>query len=210
MHMQRSGQTLWRFLLFAGCAAVFFGALSTTPVYSQESSAQKALIAYYSRTGNTRTACEALQKELGCDILEIRDLKSRAGGWGFFTAALGSMFNTHTRIDPEHIDLAPYGAVIIGSPVWAGRPAAAIRTFIAQNSFGDKKVVMFTTTNVFENKGSQSRTENMVVRSGGRVAGYFQVAATEKINEEKTVRSQELIAQDAANLAVEIKKALAQ
>jgi flavodoxin len=181
---------------------------SDAEIASSEKS--KTAIVYYSRTGNTKTACEALQKELGCDIIEIKDLKNREGGWGFFTAALGSMFNTHTKIDPEHIDLAPYGAVIIGAPVWAGRPAAAIRTFIAQNNFKDKKVVMFTTTNVFENKGSQSRTENMVVQSGGRVSGYFQVAATEKINEEKTVRSQELIAQDAAKLAVEIKKALAQ
>ena len=69
---------------------------------------------------------------------------------------------------------------------------------------------MFTTTNVFENKGSQSRTEKMVVQSGGRVAGYFQVAATEKINGEKTVRSRELIAQDAVKLASEIETVLKQ
>lgn len=210
MAMLELFQKLRRPLFLTWLVLIFFTALDCVPSKAQENTAMKTLIVYYSRTGNTKTACEVLQKELGCDIIEIKDLKSREGGWGFFTAALGSMFNTHTRIDPEHIDLAPYGAVIIGSPVWAGRPAAAIRTFIAQNSFGDKKVVMFTTTNVFENKGSQSRTENMVVRSGGRVTGYFQVAATEKINGEKTVRSQELIAQDAANLAVEIKKALAQ
>lgn len=192
------------------CLPVVIVALcSFIPAYAQEGTAMKTLIVYYSRTGNTQAACQALQKELGCDILEIRDLKNREGGWGFFTAALGSMFNTHTKIDPDHTDLASYDAVIISSPVWAGRPAAAIRTFIAQHTFDGKKVIMFTTTNVFENKGSQSRTENMVAQSGGRVSGYFQVAATEKINEVKTVRSRELIAQDAARLAVEIKKALA-
>jgi flavodoxin len=210
MAMQKLLQKLQRSLFLTWLALFFLTVLNCAPSKAQGDTAMKTLIVYYSRTGNTKIACEVLQKELNCDIVEIKDLKNREGGWGFFTAALGSMFNTHTKIDPEHIDLAPYGAVIIGSPVWAGRPAAAIRTFIAQNRFGDKKVVMFTTTNVFENKGSQSRTENMVVRSGGRVAGYFQVAATEKINEEKTVRSQELIAQDAAKLAVEIKKALAQ
>jgi flavodoxin len=169
-----------------------------------------ALIVYYSRTGNTKIACEALQKELGCDIIEIKDLKSREGGWGFFTAALGSMFNTHTKIDPEHLDLAPYGAVIIGSPIWAGRPAAAIRTFIAKHRLDGKKIVLFTTTNVLENKGSQSRSEKKVLESGGTMAGYFQIAVTEKINEEKTVRPMALIAQDAVKLAIEIKTVLAQ
>ena len=152
----------------------------------------------------------ACRRNSAAILLKSRTLKNREGGWGFFTAALGSMFDTHTKIDPEHIDLAPYDAVIIGSPVWAGRPAAAIRTFIAKHRFDGKKVIMFTTTNVFENEGSQGRTENMIVRSGGRVEGYFQVAATEKINGEKTVRAQELIAKDAAKLSNEIKTIVTQ
>lgn len=189
----------------AGCM-VFSGSVCADAAQGEG----RTLIVFYSRTGNTKVACQALQKELGCDILEVKDMKNRAGGWGFFTAALGSMFNTHTKIEPVHIDLAAYDAIIIGTPVWAGRPAAAIRTFIAQHTFDGRKVIMFTTTNVFENKGSQSRTENMVAQSGGKVAGYFQVAATEKINGEKTVRSQELIAQDAAKLANEIRTVLTQ
>lgn len=197
-------------ILYVVCAVVFFAAGNCMTVHAQDDAGMKTLIVYYSRTGNTKLACEVLQMELGCNIIEIKDLKSREGGWGFFTAALGSMFNTHTKIDPEHIDLAPYGAVIIGSPVWAGRPAAAIRTFIAKHRLDGKKIVLFTTTNVLENKGSQSRSEKKVLESGGTMAGYFQIAVTEKINEEKTVRPMALIAQDAVKLAIEIKTVLAQ
>ena len=208
MEMKTLVQKLKVVLFFMGVVSVVCLTLNSLPSYAQDDADMKTLIVYYSRTGNTKTACETLQQELGCDIREIKDLKSRAGGWGFFTAALGSMFNTHTKIDPEHPDLASYGAVIIGSPVWAGRPAAAIRTFIANNRFDGKKVVMFTTTNVFEKEGSKSRTEKKLLQSGGTMAGYFQVAATEKVNGEKVVRSQAQIAQDTVKLANEIKTVL--
>ncbi len=210
MEMKTLVQKLKVVLFFMGVVSVVCLTLNSLPSYAQDDTAMKTLIVYYSRTGNTKTACEVLQKELGCDILEIRDLKSRAGGWGFFTAALGSMFNTHTKIDPEHPDLAAYGAVIIGSPVWAGRPAAAIRTFIANNRFDGKKIVLFTTTNVFEKEGSQNRAKTMVGKSGGTVAGYFQIAVTEKINGEKVQRPQQLLREDAVKLAVGIKAVLTQ
>jgi flavodoxin len=170
----------------------------------------KTLIVYYSRTGNTRVTCETLQKELGCDILEIKDLKSRQGGWGFFTSTIGTLFGTHTKIDPTHPELAPYNAVIIGSPIWAGKLSTAIRTFIAENRFDGKKVVLFTTTNVFEKEGSKNKAKKMVMESGGQVVGSFQIAVTEKINGEKIERPQLLIKEDALKLAGEVKKSLTQ
>ena len=54
----------------------------------------KTLIVYYSRTGNTQTACEALQKELGCDIIEIKDLEKQG-------RRLGLLYRC-TRLDVQH------------------------------------------------------------------------------------------------------------
>ena len=193
-------------IVIVGCLAFPAG------VYADEDQASpgKTLILYYSRTGNTRVACEALQKELDCEILEIKDMKNRAGGWGFFTSAIGSLFGTHTKIDPAHIDLTPYNVVIISSPIWAGKLSTAIRTFIAENRFDGKKVVLFTTTNVFEKEGSKNKAKKMVMQSGGQVVGYFQIAVTEKINDKKIERPQSLIVEDAVKLAGEVKKALTQ
>ena len=54
-----------KFLLACTVAALIF----TLPLaYAQESGAGKILILYYSRTGNTRMACEALQKALNAQI----------------------------------------------------------------------------------------------------------------------------------------------
>ncbi len=140
MNMWTLVQKLVAVLFFMGVVSVVCLALNSLPSYAQDDTAMKTLIVYYSRTGNTKTACEALQKELGCDIIEIRDLKNREGRWGYFTAALGSIFGTHTEIDPAASrPCAICAAIIVGSPVWAGKPAAAIRTFIAKNRFDGKK-----------------------------------------------------------------------
>ena len=90
--------------LVTAAALLIVLAVLSAPVseaFSQENPVNKTLILYYSRTNNTKMCCEALQKELGADLLEIKDLKNRAGGWGFFTGAVGSLFNVHTDIDPH-------------------------------------------------------------------------------------------------------------
>jgi len=175
-----------------------------------QASPGKILIIYYSRTGNTKAACEVLQKELGCDIIEIKDTKNREGRWGYYTAAFGSIFGTHTGIDPDTFDLAPYTTVIIGSPIWAGKPSAAIRTFIAENRFDGKRVIPVFTTNVILKETSMDRTRKLVLKSGGQVSSCFQIAVTEEIDGEKVALPQEHIVDDAVKIAGKISKALLQ
>jgi flavodoxin len=178
--------------------------------YAETASPEKSktAILYYSRTGNTRIACEALQKELGCDIIEIKDLKNREGRWGYYTAAFGSIFGTHTGIDPDTVDLTAYTTVIIGSPLWAGKPSAAIRTLIAENRFDGKRVIPVFTTNVIVKESSMDRTRKLVLQSGGQVSNCFQIAVTEEIDGEKVALPQERIVGDAVKIAAEINTTL--
>ena len=190
-------------ILVLACACML---LQACPAYATESAGGKTLIAYYSRTGNTRAACEALQKELGADMLEIKDVKSREGGWGFFTAALGTVFGMHTGIEPASPDLSAYSTVLLASPIWAGKLSTAMRTFIAKNSLEGKKVILLTTTNVLEKEGSQNKNREMVRQAGGMVAGYYQITARDIIDGKKIDRAQQQIADDSRKLAPEIKK----
>jgi len=195
--------------LYLGFMSAIFILLNFLPAYAQEDTAMKTLIIYYSRTGNTRAACVALQKELRSDILEVKDLTDRSGGWGFFTGAIGSLFSTHTTIEPETPDLTPYAHIIIGSPVWAGKLSTAIRTFIAKNRFDGKKIFILTTTNALEKEGSQQTNKALVQQAGGEVAGYYQVLAREMVDEKKVLRTEKQIANDGLQLASKIKKAMA-
>ena len=178
-----------------------------TLAFAQESSMGKTLILYYSRTGNTKMCCEALQKELGADLLEIKDLKNRDGGWGFFTGALGSMFNVHTKIDPLNPDLSSYKNIIIASPIWTGTLSTAIRTLIDKNRFDNKQVVMFTTTNAAEKEKYIEKSKARAAKSGAQVVGYYQVVVKKEVDGKKVDKPKQEIIEDTLKFVPEIKKA---
>jgi flavodoxin len=180
---------------------------TSTLAVAQESSMGKTLILYYSRTGNTKMCCEVLQKELGADLIEIKDLINRDGGWGFFTGALGSMFNVHTKIDPLNPDLSPYKNIIIASPIWTGTLSTAIRTLIDENRFDNKKVVMFTTTNAAEKEKYIEKSKGRAAKNGAQVVGYYQVVVKKEVAGKKVDKSKQEIIEDTLKFVPEIKKA---
>jgi flavodoxin len=180
---------------------------TSTLTIAQESSMGKTLILYYSRTGNTKMCCEALQKELGADLIEIKDLKNRDGGWGFFTGALGSMFNVHTNIDPLNPDLSPYKNIIIASPIWTGTLSTAIRTLIDKNRFDNKQVVMFTTTNAAEKEKYIEKSKARAANNGAQVVGYCQVVVKREVDGKKVDKPKQEIIEDTLKFVPEIKKA---
>jgi flavodoxin len=165
------------------------------------------LILYHSLTGNTRACSEALQQALDADILEIKDLTDRSGGFGFFRSAIGSLLGMHTEILPEHPDLSPYNSIIIAAPIWTGKLSMAARTFIDKNRFEGKKVVLFTTTNAFEKEEYKKKSKDLVRKSGGEVVGYYQVVAKDEVEGKKVARPLELIIEGALKCVPEIKKA---
>lgn len=49
-----------------------------------------------------------------------------------------------TKIEVNKI-IDDYDFIIVGSPVWAGKIAPAIRSFLVQNDFSDKQLALFVT-----------------------------------------------------------------
>jgi flavodoxin len=193
-----------KILLACTVAALIF----TMPLaYAQESGAGKILMLYYSRTGNTRMACEALQKALNAQLVEVKDLTDRSGSWGGLTGMLNTLFNMVTGIEPEHPDLASCSTIILASPLWAGKLAPAIRTLIARNKFENKQVIIFTTGNAILDEANQEKNKALVKASGGQVVGYLQVAVQEKVNDKKVDRPKDKVLEDTVKLVPEIKKA---
>jgi flavodoxin len=187
--------------------SIFFFAPSFS--FAQQGTEDKILIIYHSLTGNTKACCEALQQALGADIIEVKDLVDRTGRWGFFKTAIGSLLGMHTKIEPENPDLSSYPNIILGSPIWTGKMSMAIRTLIDKNSFAGKEVVIFTTTNAFEQEKYKEKSKDLVREAGGEVVGYYQVLAQEEVNEEEKVdRPIEQIVEDALKFVPEIQKVL--
>ena len=178
---------------------------TVSPSLSEEGMNGKNLILYYSLTGNTKAGCEALQRELGADIMEIKDLRKRSGKWGFFKTAIASLVGKHTKIEPEKVDLAGYNNIILGSPIWTGKLSMAIRTVIDRNRFNGKKVIIYTTTNVLEKEKYKEKSRNLVRKAGGDVVGYYQILAKEEVDGKKKDRTKEQIIEDTLALVPEIK-----
>lgn len=94
----------------------------------------KTLLIYYSRTGKTESAMKEIADRLGADMTRITDGKSRKGVLGFLGAGMEAVSGKPGRLLPVALPapLADYDLVVVGGPVWAGRPVPVIRTFLQQ------------------------------------------------------------------------------
>ena len=111
----------------------------------------KALVVYYSRSGNTRFIAEKISQEIGGDIEEISDRKKRNGLSGFFLSGYDATRGRTTKITQGKKSPKDYDLVVVGTPMWNKRIAPAVRTYLKENSFSEKKVALFCS-----NLGSKS------------------------------------------------------
>ena len=92
------------------------------------------LCVYYSRTGNTEKLVREIAQELQCECVRLDDGVDRSGLAGWLRSGMQAM----ARQVPEVRDiktvlpLSAYDLVVIGTPVWAGRCSAPVRSFLSQ------------------------------------------------------------------------------
>jgi len=86
----------------------------------------KTLIVYYSFTHNNEVLAQELQKQLECDLLKIEDLKKRKG----FSIFLDLLFNRKPAIKFDPVTLTDYDRIIFIAPIWAGKIAMPLKTFL--------------------------------------------------------------------------------
>jgi flavodoxin len=91
----------------------------------------KTLVIFYSRTGTTRTVAEAIARQLGADIEEIRDTRNRQGLFGYLRSGFDAGLGRCTGLEPMRRDPNDYDVVVVGTPVWNASVSAPVRTFLA-------------------------------------------------------------------------------
>jgi len=103
----------------------------------------KSLVVYYTRDGNTRFVAETIAAEIGADIEEVVDLKKRSGILGYLNGGRAAMQGKETNISPTTKSPSSYELIVVGSPIWAGKPAPAITTYLKKNDLSGKRVAVF-------------------------------------------------------------------
>ncbi len=105
----------------------------------------RSLIVYYSRTGNTRKVAQELAGMLGADLAEVRCDRYQAGFFGYLRAAYGSAKGRLPPIEFPSAVEQPYDLILVGGPIWVGRPALPIRAFLAMRKWPFARTALFLT-----------------------------------------------------------------
>ena len=106
---------------------------------------QKTLLVYYSLSGNTKKVAEEMARIGSWDVGVIQDVSRRKGTWGYIRSALETVFKINPAIDYIGNDPGAYDTVVLGSPIWLGRPAAPMRSFAHQYKGKLKNIACFCT-----------------------------------------------------------------
>lgn len=89
----------------------------------------KPLIIYYSHSGNNQKLALELQSRIECELREIKEKKKRKD----IAILMDFLIKRNSRLAPLNVDLSNYGPVILLAPIWAGKIAAPMRTFIKKS-----------------------------------------------------------------------------
>jgi len=105
----------------------------------------KYLVIYYSRTGNTKKLGHRIAETLECEEIEIFDKQNRAGAVGFLKGGWDAWREKTTEIYHNKKDLKDHDHLIVGTPVWAGKPTPAVREYLKKNKKYFQNVSFFCT-----------------------------------------------------------------
>jgi flavodoxin len=118
----------------------------------------KTLIAYYSFTQNNEKLAKHLQRQLNCDIAKIETTKSRTG----LSILLDLVFRRKPEIKSMPYYLHDYDHLIFVAPIWAGRIAMPMKSFLV-NQKHDIKQYTFITLCGGGSPGQKEKIQNELV-----------------------------------------------
>lgn len=106
----------------------------------------KALILYYSRSGNTEKIAKQIKDDLGCDMIKI--IPEEAYG-NYIASCLRVTKERKQKVTPDFVtevpDLSEYDVIFLGYPVWAQDIPSFVAEFAERCDLNGKVVIPFVT-----------------------------------------------------------------
>lgn len=107
---------------------------------------KKALIAYFSWSGNTKYIAELINNEIKADIFEITPVTPYPRNYQ--DTAYGVAKEQYEKnIYPEirNTNIVDYDTIFVGTPAWWYTMAPPVKTFLKENNFENKTIIPFVT-----------------------------------------------------------------
>lgn len=145
----------------------------------------KALILYFSLTGNTAKAAKTVQALTGAAIEEIRPVKPYARDYAGATARgeKEKDGNIHPAMVPLKSDLSQYTTIYLGFPTWWAQPPMIIQTLADQTALAGKVIVPFTTSGGSAIADSEQALDVLAQRSGAALQRGFTANSAAEIKQ---------------------------
>lgn len=108
---------------------------------------RKILIAYYSRTGNTRNVAQEIQKNVGGDLFEIKTTNTYPEEYQATTEQAKTEKNNNFRpqLAAKVPNIDSYDVIFVGYPIWWGTMPMGVFSFLEQHNLAGKTVIPFCT-----------------------------------------------------------------
>jgi len=117
------------------------------PATAQTLGRSKQLVAYLSRSGNTRVVAESLSRNYGADLFEIRTAEPYPAEYEAHVELARRQRDAEAapRLADRVPDMTGYETVFLGFPIWGEALPAPIRTFAATHDLAGKILAPFIT-----------------------------------------------------------------
>ncbi len=140
-----------------------------------ESKATKVLVLCYSRNGNTEVMAKEIAKRYNAELqfIEAKAYSRDFKGW----RKAGSDADTHSEspIEPTILNMKKYDTVFLGSPIWWYRPAPPLWTFVKNNNFTGKQIVLFNTFNSRFKQEYIDEFDSLISGNGGKMVSHIYI-----------------------------------
>lgn len=136
------------------------------------------LCIYYSRTGNTEQLMREIAAALDAELVRLEDGVNRRGLTGWLRSGMQAVARRIPPVKkPETLrPLSIYSLVIVGTPVWAGRCSAPVRSFLREYGQDIRRTAYVIT------RGSDGRYEEVFQQMDMYVRAPHVAAATIRPN----------------------------
>ncbi|MBP7453074.1 MAG: flavodoxin [Ottowia sp.] len=134
--------------MLASLAALPVGTAAKTaePPMTAGRNGDKMLVAYFSRTGNTRVIAGLLHRSLGAELFEIQPAQPYPDDYlQTVEQARQERDGGHARAVARSIDLKNFDTVFLGFPIWGETVPPVVRSFLAGQALEGKRLIPFIT-----------------------------------------------------------------
>ena len=149
VQMQSSGKSTRRALMTGVAGLSLGGVVSTTAAKPGQGLHPEApvLVAYFSRSGNTRVIAGLLQRSLGADLFEI--LPATPYPEDYLATVEQARQERDKGVEPalknRVPDITRFATIFLGLPIWGETVPPIVRSFLSVHDLSGKTLIPFIT-----------------------------------------------------------------